>query len=162
MAAISNWADLDNDGARDVVIALNENPSLWRWWEKPFKSPQDVFKWELLSYRNVGTDNHWLEVRLEGTSGNRQAIGASVTVVTPDGQQIMEVGSNEGSFFSQGHYRLYFGLGKEARAKAVTIRWPDGSIQKLENVPGDALLVVKQEAHADSDRESPGLPESSQ
>jgi hypothetical protein len=151
LAAISNWADLDNDGTRDVVIALNENSSLWRWWEKPFKSPQDIFKWKFLSYRNVGADNHWLEIRLEGTPGNRQAIGAGITVVTPDGQQIMEVGNNEGDFFSQGHYRLYFGLGQNERAKAVKIRWPDGSMQQLDNVPGDALLVIEQEAHADSD-----------
>ena len=150
MAAISNWADLDNDGARDVVIALNENPSLWRWWEKPFKSAQDIFKWKFLSYRNVGADNHWLNVKLEGTAGNRQAIGARVTVVTPDGQQIMEVGSNEGAFFSQGHYRLYFGLGQHERAKTVKVRWTDGSIQELHNVPGDTLLVIEQKALTDS------------
>jgi hypothetical protein len=63
----------------------------------------------------------------------------------------MEVGNNEGAFFSQGHYRLYFGLGQNERAKAVKIRWPDGSMQQLDNVPGDALLVIEQEAHADSD-----------
>lgn len=148
-AAISNWADLDNDGRRDVVIALNENSSLWRWWERPFKSPQDVFKWKFLSYRNIGTDNHWLEIRLDGTPGNLQAIGASVTVVTTDGQQTMEVGNNEGAFFSQGHYRLYFGLGQHDKAKAVNIRWPDGSMQELNNVPADALLVVKQQAPAE-------------
>ena len=159
MAAISNWADLDNDGARDVVIALNENPSLWRWWEKPFKSPQDIFKWDLLSYRNVGADNHWLEVKLEGTPGNRQGIGSSVSVVTTDGQQIMEVGCSEGAFFSQGHYRLYFGLGQQAEAKVVKIRWPDGKIQELKNVSGDRLLVVKQESHADSNSQMPRLPE---
>lgn len=160
LGAISNWADLDNDGARDVVIALNENPSLWRWWEKPFKSPQDFFKWQFLSYRNIGADNHWLELRLVGTSGNRQAIGAQVTVVTPDGQQTMGVGSSEGAFFSQGHYRLYFGLGQNETAKSVKIRWPDGSMQELDNVPGDALLVVTKEAHADSDSHPSRLPES--
>ena len=160
LGAISNWADLDNDGTRDVVIALNENPSLWRWWEKPFKSARDIFKWKFLSYRNVGADNHWLEVRLEGASGNRQAIGAGVTVVTPDGQQIMEVGSNEGAFFSQGHYRLYFGLGQHGSAESVKIRWPDGSMQVLDNVPGDTLLVVEQETDTDSNSQPPRLPES--
>ena len=152
MAAISNWADLDNDGARDVVIALYENPSLWRWWEKPFKSPRDALKWDFLSYRNLGTDNHWLEIKLEGPPGNRQAIGTGVTVATEDGQQTMEVGSNEGSFFSQGHYRLYFGLGQHERAKVVKINWPDGSKQELENVPGDVILVVDQEGRTNSIR----------
>ena len=141
------------------MIALNENPSLWRWWEKPFKSPQDVFKWEFLSYRNTGTDNHWLEIILEGIPGNMQAIGTSVTVVTGDGQQTMGVGNNEGSYFSQGHYRLYFGLGQHNKAKAVKIRWPDGRMQELNDVPADALLVVKQQAPADGANPSTRLPE---
>ena len=162
MAAISNWADLDNDGARDAVIAILENPSLWRWWEKPFKSPQDVFKWSLLAYRNVGASNHWLEVTLKGSPGNLQAIGADVTVVTPDGSQTMEVGSSEGSFFSQGHYRLYFGLGQHATAEAVKIRWPDNSTQVLKNVHGNAMLVVEQEKPAASNVHSPRTPESQQ
>lgn len=146
MAAISNWADLDNSGTRDAVIALNENPSLWRWWEKAFRSPKDALKWTILSYSNVGADNHWLEIVLKGASGNREAIGARVTVVTPAGQQVMEVGSNEGSFFSQGHYRLYFGLGLNKNAESVIIRWPDGAIQQLNNVPADRLLVVDEDA----------------
>ena len=33
MASIINWYDINNDGARDVLIALNENQSLHRWWE---------------------------------------------------------------------------------------------------------------------------------
>jgi hypothetical protein len=145
LGAVSNWADLDNDGARDVVIVLNENPTFWRWWEKPFKTPRDVFRWDFLSYRNVGADNHWLELRLEGRPGNREAIGAQVSVITPDGQQVMEVGSSEGSFFSQGHYRLYFGLGTHAQADTVRIRWPDGRVQEMHDVAGDTLLLVEQE-----------------
>ncbi|KPK53173.1 MAG: hypothetical protein AMS22_07790 [Thiotrichales bacterium SG8_50] len=156
LAAISNWADLDNDGTRDVVIAVNENPSLWRWWEKPFKSPMDIFKWEILSYRNKGADNHWLQFLLEGHSGNREAIGAQVTVVTPRGQQVMEVGSSEGSFFSHGHYRLYFGLGEHETADTVRIRWPDGRVQEMHSVPGDKLLTLKQKTLPHSERQPSG------
>ncbi len=145
-AAISNWADLDNNGARDVVFALNENPSFWSWWEKIFKAPEDVSKWTILAYRNVGATNHWLQMKLVGLPGNRQAIGAQVTVVTPDGEQTQEVGSNEGAFFSQGHYRLYFGLGSHSKADSITIRWPDGFSQELTDMKGDELLLIERDS----------------
>jgi hypothetical protein len=144
MAAIATWADLDNDGQRDLLLALNENFSLWRWWEKLYKTDVDRFFWNVEAYRNVGNRNHWLELRLAGKPGNPQAIGARVTVVTDDGQQTQQVGLNDGAFFSQGHYRLYFGLGARARASAVRIRWPDGQLQEQLNVEGDRLQVIRQ------------------
>jgi hypothetical protein len=58
---------------------------------------------------------------------------------------MQEVGLNDGAFFSQGHYRLYFGLGPEARAARLTVRWPDGALQELTDVAGDRLLVIAQD-----------------
>jgi hypothetical protein len=88
--------------------------------------------------------NHWLQLNLVGSAGNLQAIGASVTLVTPEGQQTQEVGSNDGSFLSQGHYRLYFGLGRHGKVDAVKIRWPDGHLQELKDVAVDKLLTIEQ------------------
>ena len=145
MAAIVNWADFDNDGRRDVLLAINENFSLWRWWEKLYRTAEDRFVWKLVAYRNVSnSSNHWLQVRLAGKPGNPQAIGARVTVQTADGQQTQQVGLNDGAFFSQGHYRLYFGLGSHSRADVMRIRWPDGQVQELTGVEGDKLQVIKQ------------------
>jgi hypothetical protein len=140
MASIINWYDLDNDGTRDALVALNENPTLHRWWERGEK---DTFKWLFHTWRNTANHNHWLQVRLKGTAGNREAIGARVTLVTPDGRQMQEVGISDGAFYSQGHYRLYFGLGPHDRADSVIIRWPDGEQQKLEDVTANTLLVVE-------------------
>jgi hypothetical protein len=142
MASIINWYDLNNDGARDVLIALNENQTLHRWWEL---SPKDTFLWKFSTYLNTHTANHWLQIKLIGESGNREAIGARATLTTPDGQQIQEVGINDGAFYSQGHYRLYFGLGRHSMADTVQIRWPDGEIQELKDVAGDTLLVVERD-----------------
>jgi len=145
MAAIANWADFDNDGRRDLLLARNENFSLWRWWERPWKDSEDRFAWNITAYRNVVSNgNHWLELRLAGKPGNPQAIGARVTLHTADGEQTQQVGLNDGAFFSQGHYRLYFGLGPHARADRITIRWPDGSVQELPDVDGDRLQVIRQ------------------
>ena len=72
-----------------------------------------------------------------------QAIGARVTVTTPDGVQAAEVGNNDGAFFSQGHYRLYFGLGDHPTVNALQIRWPDGYQQRLQGVEGDRFLTIE-------------------
>ncbi|HEY8130777.1 MAG TPA: CRTAC1 family protein, partial [Thermoanaerobaculia bacterium] len=145
MAAIVNWADLDNDGRRDVILAVNENFSLWRWWERLQKKSEDRFAWNLVAYRNaIANGNHWLELRLVGKPGNPQAIGARVTLQTADGQQMQEVGLNDGAFFSQGHYRLYFGLGTRAGADLLRIRWPDGTVEELRNVDADRVQVIRQ------------------
>ena len=148
MAAIVNWPDFDNDGRRDVLMALDQNFSLWRWWEKLDKAPEDRWKWRLLAFRSLVAGNHWLQARLVGRPGNPQAIGARVTLQTPDGQQTQVVGLNDGAFFSQGHYRLYFGLGPHSRADVVRIRWPDGQEQELRNIEGDRLHVITQ-AHSE-------------
>jgi hypothetical protein len=96
-----------------------------------------------VAYRNaIANGNHWLELRLVGKPGNPQAIGARVTLQTADGQQTQQVGLNDGAFFSQGHYRLYFGLGRHASAELMTIRWPDGQVQELKGVEGDRLQVI--------------------
>lgn len=146
-AAVTNWFDLDNNGYQDMLIALNVNPDFQQWWSSTPK-PRLPTTWLIDAYRNIGSTNHWLQIKLVGTSGNREAIGARVMVFTPDGQQTQEVGSNEGSFFSQGHYRLYFGLGKYAKANLIKIRWPDGSLQELKDVSGDTLLVVDRSSTA--------------
>ena len=144
MASIINWYDLDNNGSRDALVALNENPTLHRWWERGEK---DTFKWLFHAWRNTANQNHWLQVRLKGTAGNREAIGARVTLVTPDGRQMQEVGVSDGAFYSQGHYRLYFGLGPHDRADSVIIRWPDGEQQVLKDVAANTLLVVERDKH---------------
>ena len=111
------------------------------------KNSEDRFAWNLQAYRNlVDNGNHWLELRLVGKPGNPQAIGARVTLQSTDGQQTQQVGLNDGAFFSQGHYRLYFGLGSHARVDRMQIRWPDGQVQELTGVEGDKLQVVKEEA----------------
>lgn len=149
-AAIVNWFDKNNDGKPDALIALEDNATLWRWWEKPFKhkdvkGKDDRFAWQILNYRNVGAKGHWLQLNLVGSAGNPQAIGARVTIATQDGHQTQTVGASEGAYLSQGHYRLYFGLGKQASVPSIQIHWSDGRISELRDVKADQLLTIRQE-----------------
>jgi hypothetical protein len=40
--------------------------------------------------------------------------------------------------------RLHFGLGKRDHADTVTIRWPNGKRETLENVAADRLIFVEE------------------
>ncbi|NOQ16182.1 MAG: oligosaccharide flippase family protein, partial [Methyloprofundus sp.] len=125
-AAVSNWFDMDNDGKLDLMVALNKNHAYKPWWAFNEKATLKT-TWQVKTFRNTTeNDNHWLQIKLVGATGNKQAIGARVTVITADSQQIQEVGSSEGSFFSQGHYRLYFGLGKNQQVNRIKVQWPNG------------------------------------
>lgn len=155
-----NWFDADNDGARDLLMAVQWQPSklsnrlqamflrvlrlfgIEREWTRPDH-------WELTLYRNEGAKNHWLEMDLAGPTGNPQAIGARVTVVTPADAQLQQAGWAEGSRYSQGHYRFYFGLGSHEKAALVRIVWPDGRLQEMRDVAGDRLLRVRYPAGGD-------------
>ena len=130
------WFDADNDGARDLVVAFTT--------ERRVKG--GAFEWAIRAFRNVGATGHWLEVDLAGPPANPQALGAAVAVAAGGRRSVQWVGGNEGSHYSQGHYRLYFGLGQAATA-SVEVRWPDGSVQDLGPRAADELVTV---AHPDA------------
>src|SRR5438874_11539321 len=117
-------ADLFNRGALDVVIA-NE-------------------RGRALLYRNTLANGHWVELKLIGTRSNRSAIGAEVTAEFGSAKQRQVVSGGTG-FCSQNDRRLHFGLGQN-RLGRVTIRWPSGTVQKLDDLTIDQLHVITEPA----------------
>lgn len=126
--AIASWFDFDNDGARDALLAVREQGG------GRFTS--------LRLLANAGPAGRWLQMELEGPAANRQAVGAKVTARVRGRTLTQWVGQSEGSHLSQGHFRLYFGLGSAASAR-VKVRWPDGRVQRLGVVAADQLLRVR-------------------
>jgi hypothetical protein len=119
------FGDFDNDGDLDVLIVnLNEPPSLLR--------------------NDLRGSNHWLKLKLVGTTSNRSAIGARAVVRYGKKSQAQEVLS-QSSFYSTNDSRLHFGLGSEKTAD-IAIRWPSGTHQDLKDVAADQLIVVKEGA----------------
>jgi hypothetical protein len=87
------------------------------------------------------TGHHWLTLRLLGTFSNRSAIGARVEVQTPLRTTVQEVSGGAGRG-NQSSLPLEFGLGPAASVPRVTIRWPSGLVQVIENVAVDQALTV--------------------
>src|SRR5204863_695550 len=115
--------DLWNDGRLAVVLTVAEGPAV-------------------VLRNTTRTSNHALVLDLRGRPGRgpglhstRSAIGARVTVATPDGAQTDEVRAGSG-YLSSADPRLHFGLGR-AKTARVEVRWPSGTRQVLESAEAD-------------------------
>ncbi len=147
-SAYSTWFDVDNNGFLDLLMAKPTPIPWWEAWElssKDITSVSKSSKSKVFLYRNQHSNNHWLEVQLIGTQGdNAPAVGATVKLMVDGIVYQQQVGQFEGSLRSQGHYRLYFGLGKQQQVDALQIIWPTGQLQDVKTPGIDQLLTIKQ------------------
>lgn len=116
--------DFDNDGRVDAVVSTNGGLAH-------------------VMHNETVTKNHWLIVNLVGHTSNRDGIGAEVQVTTSTGVQTVTV-STAGSYLSSNDKRAHFGLGLDAVAKSIQVRWPSGIVQVLKDVAGDRVLKVEE------------------
>ena len=116
--------DFDGDGRMDVVVtSMDHQAELWM-----NRSPHA---------------GHWLGVALEGVKSNRDGIGALVKVTTKSGVQFNHQTSSV-CYASSSYGPVHFGLGADAVADEIEIRWPSGIVQKLEHVKADQTIRVKE------------------
>ncbi len=120
--------DLDNDGRVDAVVSTNGGSA------------------HILHNETPG-GNHWLSLLLVGHKSNRDAIGAEIKVSTAHSAQYWTV-STAGSYLSSKDKRAHFGLGEDAAATSVEIRWPSGIRQVLKDVRGDREVRIEEPADA--------------
>lgn len=107
------FADFDNDGDEDVFLTTIQGTG------------------HLLFRNNVGQDNHWLRIALEGgKETGRDAFGAVVRVKTSAGT-LTKVKAGGSGYLSQGDPRLLFGLGGDPSAQSVEVTWPNGRVESF-------------------------------
>jgi hypothetical protein len=118
--------DFNNDGRVDVLVMDDDGPVR-------------------LLQNQGGTVGNWIGFSLTGTGkSNRNAHGARITVETADGRsQVREV-QTASSYLSASDRRLLFGIGKQSAATRVTVRWPDGGMERYENLPAGKYHVIRQ------------------
>lgn len=122
--------DYDMDGFLDLYVTNGEGQYFLD------NAPNQLF-------RNSGNANHWIEIDLEGTLCNRDAIGATVYVTAGGITQMREHTGGMHSA-SQNFKRLHFGLGQNSLISQIEVHWPDGSVTVYQNIPADQFLHINQ------------------
>ena len=116
--------DFNNDGAVDILVAVNDGPPL------------------LL--KNQSTQgSHWLGVRLVGKKANPDGIGARITWQAGDLKRTrLRVGG--GSYLSSHDPREVLGIGSRAKIDRVEIRWPQPStrVDTFTDLPVDRYITI--------------------
>ncbi|MFZ5863290.1 MAG: FG-GAP-like repeat-containing protein [Nitrospirota bacterium] len=115
------YADIDADGDLDLVVASGDGIRL---------------------LRNDGNANHWLHVRVVGTSSNRSGIGARVTVTAGSLTQMSEVQGGKGTG-NQHSLPVEFGFGTWDQPVKIEARFPSGRVWRGEAKPDQLLTVTE-------------------
>jgi hypothetical protein len=116
--------DFDNDGAVDVLVAVNDGAPL-------------------LLRNAAAKGNHWLGIKLVGRKSNRDAVGARITYQAGDLKRSRtKVGG--GSFLSSHDPRMVLGVGKRAKIDWLEVKWPEpgGTTEKFTNLPIDTYISI--------------------
>jgi hypothetical protein len=118
------FADYDNDGKVDAFVVNLGAPAT-------------------LLHNVTQNSNHWLTVTLKGKKSNRDGIGAHLELLIGGRKLVAERFAGSG-YLSQDDGRIHFGLGTATKADKLTIHWPSGQEQVLENLAVDRVLTVEE------------------
>ncbi len=117
-------ADIDNDGAPDILLTNNGGPAYL--------------------FHNVGgSRNNAIRIRTVGTRSNKDGIGAEVHVNSAAGENWQTVHSGS-SYLSQSELTLTFGLGQGTEATSVEITWPSGQHDTLRNLKANSTYTIEE------------------
>ena len=127
--------DWDQDGDLDLWVSNRNGP-------------------QVRFFRNdVPTNNHYVSVRLEGVSCNRDAIGARAQLVLTNDSRVKLVKSVQAGegFLSQSSKWIHFGLGSHTKIDRLVVDWPGGTREDFRGLVVDRQFRIVQgskRAHA--------------
>ena len=117
------YADINNDGALDILMTTNGGP--------------------VHLYRSEGGTNQSLRVKLVGIKSNRDGIGAVVRLTAGGDKQSLMMKSGS-SYLSQSELVLTFGLGAKMKADTIEVQWPSGQVDKLANIAAGQTVTIEE------------------
>jgi hypothetical protein len=116
------WADLDNDGAMDLITTSIEGPARL--------------------FKNIAPKaGHWLIVRTYDPVLKRDLPGTIVTIRHGTTKRVALANPGQ-SYCSSGDPRAHFGLGSIHSIDEILVNWPDGSRETFTGGPVDRVITV--------------------
>jgi len=121
------WADLNGDGALDLVINNVDQPAM--------------------IYRNRASElgrGNYIQLALEGREPSETVYNAKVTLYHGDNMQYQDFHPVRG-YASSMEPILHFGLGTDPLVDRIEILWPGNTLTILENVEANQRLTLSPE-----------------
>ncbi|MFY0607687.1 MAG: VCBS repeat-containing protein [Cyclobacteriaceae bacterium] len=118
--------DYDNDGDLDVLTANSDDP-------------MHFYENELITATTPPTKN-WLEIWLVGTVSNKSAIGATVELLTTNGNLIRH--HSGASFMAQHSAPVHFGISTAQEILSIKVKWPLGHEDIYENIEPNQIIKI--------------------
>ena len=120
----SALGDYDNDGDTDIlVVNINDRPSLFE--------------------NRGGNRASWIGFLTEGVRCNRNGLGARLEIRFGPRRSMAEVRSASG-YLSQNDRRVLFGLRDATAADSLELHWPDGQVERFDNLPARRYYRLRQ------------------
>ena len=139
------WGDVDNDGDLDIFEQMGGAYQADRAYSALYENPRAP----------AGGKADWVSLELEGTTANRAAIGARVTVrlETPAGPRRIHRVVSSGGSFGASTLRVFVGLGDATRIAGVDVAWPlagkgAAAVQTFDGLEPARHYLLKQGAPA--------------
>ena len=125
----SALGDLDGDGDLDIIM--------------------NGFDEAVRLYDNNLNDKNSIRLELIGKETNSRALGARVEMHYNESSKTMTryVSSSRG-FMSSSESVIHFGLGTYEKADKITISWPSGIVQILEDIPVGHLYKIAEKSNS--------------
>ncbi|MFM9985345.1 MAG: FG-GAP-like repeat-containing protein [Flavobacteriales bacterium] len=120
----TTMGDINNDGYYDYFNANN--------------APYEADLWQ-----NLGGQNHWLGIEVEGTFSNRDGFGTTMKLHANGHSYLRCVHGGE-NFIGQNSGKEIFGLGETTFVDSLEIFWPLGLREVYYNIAVDQYLDLKE------------------
>ncbi|MCG8384440.1 MAG: CRTAC1 family protein [Cytophagales bacterium] len=122
--------DIDNDGQVDLAVVA--------------VSAEDDYSVNNTIYQNKNNSTgHWVKVKLEGLTSNRNGYGSWVKVFAGDRVFTKEVDGGS-SYLSHNSSILHFGLGQTQTIDSMEVRWPGGHKELYRSLAADRLIYLRE------------------
>jgi hypothetical protein len=121
------YADLNNDGAMDMIINnINDEPLIYK----------------NTSREKDSVNTNYLEIKFKGDNHNLNGLGAWADVYYDHNKHQVSENNPYRGYISTNQNIAHFGLGKVRELDSVIIRWPNGKKQSIKNVKANQVLTV--------------------
>lgn len=116
-------ADYDRDGDVDLLVTENDGP--------------------VYLVRNELEEGQAVRVALQGTTANRDALGAQVEAVVGARRMHQRV-RNGSSYLASSEKTLTFGLGTASQIDTLIVHWPGGGVDRYTALPAQHEVLISQ------------------